>query len=66
MPEGPGRYDALTTWVREMTDAAGVILIVLPREGGKAGMSVQATSREIVRSVPSVLRQVADEIEREP
>jgi hypothetical protein len=64
MPVGPGKYDDLTTLVREATSARAVILIVT--EGNKgSGFSVQTTDMAIVRRLPQVLREMADEIERE-
>ncbi len=63
MPQGPGKYDALTTYVRRKSDALGAIVIVI--EGNKgSGFSVQATP-ELTRSLPKMLRSMADEIDRD-
>lgn len=61
---GPGKYDDLCTHVRELAEAEFVIVIV---KGGKAGggFSVQAADRRDLVAMPSVLRHVADEIEKD-
>jgi hypothetical protein len=58
---GPGKYDDLATYVREQTDAVGVIVIVIDGNAG-SGFSCQA-SREVTASLPLLLRRVADDIE---
>jgi 1,4-dihydroxy-2-naphthoyl-CoA synthase len=58
---GPGKYDDLATYVREQTDAVGVIVIVVRGAKGD-GFSVQA-SAEITAKLPVFLRLVADGIE---
>lgn len=59
--DGPGKYDNVATTAREATDAAGVVLVVLSGRLGN-GFSVQARSPEMVDALPSLLRQVADQI----
>lgn len=63
MPMGPGAYDAECTMVREKTNAAGVILIVLGGERGN-GFSCQ-TNLAVMHSLPEILRNMADQIERD-
>jgi hypothetical protein len=62
MPMGPGKYDDLTTYVREKTDARAVIVLVLDGNKG-SGFSIQVTGGEIL-TLPILLRHMADEIER--
>jgi hypothetical protein len=62
MPIGPGKYDDLATYVREQSNASGVAVIIFGGTRG-AGFAVQGTF-EFNASLPSILRQMADEIER--
>lgn len=62
MPIGAGRYDDVTTLVREETNAEGVIVIVFSGNKGH-GFSCQFTSADLVGKMPSVLRDVANGIE---
>lgn len=62
MAEGPGKYDTLTTFVREQTQAAGVVLIVFDGNQGN-GFSVQATTSDVALQLPQVLRKIADDID---
>jgi hypothetical protein len=63
MALGPGKYDDLATLVRANTSARGVILLVIEGDQG-GGFSVQATADIIVR-LPTLLRRIADDIERD-
>jgi hypothetical protein len=63
MAIGPGKYDAVATLARMNAGAEGVILIVVGGERG-AGFSVQLAA-ELVPHVPELLRNLADEIERD-
>lgn len=60
---GPGKYDDLTTEVRERTKAEGVILIVLKGDRG-SGFSCQANVL-VTMNLPEMLRSMADEIEQD-
>jgi hypothetical protein len=60
MPLGPGKYDALVTWVREQTKAEGVIVIVVQGENGD-GFSCQATP-SVTQRLPGMLEHMAKEI----
>lgn len=62
MPSGPGKYDELTTYVREQANARGVIVIVFGGDKG-SGFSVQADAATTLL-LPTLLRNMADEIER--
>jgi len=62
MPLGPGKYDQLCTIAREAAKAEGAMLIVIHGQFGN-GFSVQASAEATV-ALPSILRQVADSIER--
>jgi hypothetical protein len=62
MPEGPGKYDALCTTVREATDAEAAIVIIVGGFEGP-GFSVQTKGRWIARRLPTLLRTVANQIE---
>jgi len=59
---GPGKYDGAATAAREDTQALGVILIVFQGKDGH-GFSAQLPP-EILLTVPAILRNVADQIER--
>lgn len=58
---GPGKYDPECTELRERLKASGIVLIV--RDGVKGeGFEVQLNAVDLV-VFPSVLRQMADQIE---
>lgn len=61
MPVGPGKYDDLCTHVREAADADGAIVIIFAPTG--FGFSVQA-SMDVQLTLPTILREVADQIEQ--
>lgn len=61
MAMGPGKYDALCTYVRETAKAKGAIVIVIDGEKG-FGFSVQASIEDMAK-LPNVLREMADTIE---
>lgn len=63
MALGPGKYDALVTRIMDEAPAQGVILLIIDGVLG-SGFSVQATA-EITASLPTLLREVADGIERD-
>jgi hypothetical protein len=63
MAVGQGKYDDLTTLVREGANAEGVIVIVIGGSKG-SGFSVQATF-EVTAKLPALLRKIADDIERD-
>ena len=62
-----GRYDKECEGVLRSTGAAGVLLVVLGGDRG-VGMSVSwdisSVSPEAIAGLPSLLRTVADDIER--
>lgn len=58
---GAGKYDHLATYVREVSKAEAVIVIVLNGDRG-SGFSVQATT-DITPELVGLLRRVADDIE---
>lgn len=60
MPEGPGRYDAECTEIRERLKARSVVLIVLGAEGGP-GFSGQVSPDDLL-VMPGLLRMVADQM----
>lgn len=62
MAEGPGKYNAWATMIRTGVHAEGVCLAVINGVYG-SGFSVQGT-REVHLNLPTVLRQIADEIEK--
>lgn len=57
---GPGKYDDITTLVREVTEAQGVAVIVIGGNRGQ-GFSVQGSDRFIER-LPDVLEDMARSI----
>lgn len=67
MAEGPGKYDDEATAAREATGALAVALIVLGGTRG-SGFSVQAVelaNTSVLKSLPDLLRSLADQIERD-
>ena len=64
MAHGPGKYDDMATYVREQTNARGVIVIVVGGNKG-SGFSVQGTSDELLLQLPAVLHEVAETIARD-
>jgi hypothetical protein len=62
MPDGPGKYDDITTTVREATGARGVVVVVLGGNRG-SGFSVQCPPAAFA-ALTEGLRAVADEIDR--
>jgi len=61
MPTGPGKYDLITSFVREQTHAQGVLIIVIEGTEG-SGFSAQLPPH-LLSDVPRFLREMADEIE---
>ena len=61
MPE-PSKYDPVCTMARDQCKADGVILIVLNGEHGN-GFACQLPEN-VIASIPSVLRECADQIEQ--
>ena len=62
MPLGPGKYDDMATYVREATNAQGVVVIVTGGNKGE-GFSVQATPA-LTMALPRVLRSIANQVEQ--
>lgn len=58
---GPGRYDDVATFVRRLTSATGVLLVVLKGDRG-SGFSAQLTP-EATLTLPQMLRHLADQID---
>jgi hypothetical protein len=63
MPIGPGKYDDVATFVRKTTKAKAIGVIVLGGDKG-SGFSIQSEDAALVAAIPTLLRKVADEIER--
>jgi len=61
--QGPGIYDEDLTEIRENLDAKGAILIVIEGKKG-SGFSCQI-SKLVTLNLPSILRQLADQIEKD-
>jgi hypothetical protein len=64
MATGPGTYDKEATAVRESTGAETVMILVVGGLRGN-GFSVQTVDPDFGRNIPAMLRQMADEIERD-
>jgi hypothetical protein len=64
MSEGPGKYDDLATIVRTMAEAKAVIIVVFAGIFG-SGFSVQAEGESLTKELPNILREMADEIEKD-
>jgi len=61
--DGPGKYDAEATRVMERTDAEGVMVLVIAGSKG-SGFSTQGSWRALA-AAPRLLREVADQIDRD-
>jgi hypothetical protein len=58
--EGPGKYDEVTTFVRQVTHAQSVLVLVIGGMHGQ-GFSVQGTDR-FIEALPDVLEDMARNI----
>lgn len=63
MSVGPGKYDDLCAMVRESAGAEGTIVVIFNGIRGH-GFSIQA-SREVCIAIPELLRNVANDIEKD-
>lgn len=69
MPEGPGKYDDLCTYVaeqiglREGGEPGGVILIVVNGDKGN-GFSCQADFQTLIR-IPELLESVVEQLKKD-
>jgi hypothetical protein len=64
MARGPGKYDSLCLKARQGACAQGAVLIII--EGSKGtGFSAQFLDPQLGLGLPAILREVADEIEKE-
>ena len=61
---GPGKYDAACTQARTMTQAETTLLVVINGKAG-SGFSVQSKDPHFGETLVSLLRAVADQIERD-
>jgi hypothetical protein len=64
MPVGPGKYDHLASQAREAADARAVLLMIIGGEQG-GGFSFQSYDPELILTLPAILRNMADQIERD-
>jgi hypothetical protein len=62
MTAGPGKYDHFAMMIQEATHANGVIIWVDSSADQGAGFAVAATL-EVTLSIPSILRETANQIE---
>lgn len=62
MPEGPGKYDDLATYVREQSNAETVLVVIIGGVYGQ-GFSVQSENPEVLVELPQMLRYIASQIE---
>ena len=63
MALGPSRYDATAEAVLLLTGAHGVVLGIIGGNQG-SGFAIKATA-DLHLQLPGILRQIADEIERD-
>jgi hypothetical protein len=64
MALGPGKYDRACSEARKRTGAHTVVLIVVGGVAGN-GFSVQSHDPLVQTRLPSVLREIADDIEEQ-
>lgn len=63
MPTGAGKYDDVCTEARLATHGEAVVLAVVNGDRG-SGFSVQCEGYDPAAALPTLLRNLADEIER--
>jgi hypothetical protein len=61
---GPGKYDFICTKALLAAQAQCALLIILDGKHGD-GFSVNFTDQKYISSLPSILREVADQIEHD-
>jgi fibronectin type 3 domain-containing protein len=59
---GPGKYDEITTYVREKTKAKIAVVVIVDGNQGN-GFSVQAVDLTGFDLLSNILRQVADQLD---
>lgn len=64
MAHGPGKYDDEATMVRERTAAEAVVVVVVGGLRGH-GFSTQSSDPQMLARLPALLRQIADQIEKD-
>lgn len=64
MTEGPGKYDDIATIVRIMTEAKAVVVIVFEGIFGSS-FAVQAEGETMAVEMPDILRDLANQIEKD-
>jgi hypothetical protein len=64
MAIGPGKFDDLATFVREISQAKGVIVAIIGGNHG-SGFSVQVESPALMKTLPELLRDIADNMEKD-
>jgi hypothetical protein len=64
MAEGPGKYDAEATMVMQSTNATCVIVWVYGGDRGE-GFAVQTSDLTLLRTIPGIMRSMADQIEED-
>jgi hypothetical protein len=64
MTEGPGKYDDVATIVRVTTMSKAVIVVVFEGIFG-SGFSVQSEGSDMTKEMPYILRQMAEQIEKD-
>jgi hypothetical protein len=62
--EGPGRYDKEAAMVMESAKARGVMVIIYRGDRGN-GFSMQSTDPRFIRTIPDILRSMADQIDQD-
>ncbi len=63
MPLGPGKYDEVASMAMQLTQARGVVLIVIDGSRGE-GFEVQTHDAKLLAAMPAILRHMADVIEK--
>jgi hypothetical protein len=64
MSEGPGKYDDIATIVRTLTEAKAVVVIVFEGIFGSS-FAVQSEGVPLTKNLPNILREMANEIEKD-
>lgn len=64
MPLGPGKYDDVCTMAMMSTKAEAALVIIIGGDKGH-GFSLQGTDITILRNLPAILEDVAQQIRRD-
>jgi len=63
---GPGKYDDLTKVVKEITQAKGILIIVLDGvKGNGSSCKIDSDRKDLLDAMPAKLRKIADAMDKD-